>query len=661
MTIFSENIGPETGNRYDMDFRWTALFIVISCIGLCLVYAPTLYSLSVDVAHHYALVATIMRDWRVGPELLPNLGEMNFYPNLSHWLSAMVGGLMGSGLAGMTILSIAALTITWATAGALLREFGLPSAIAGGGILVFFVSRFGLGSAHGDEIVGNFFFAQLVGESAFYLAGWCLFSLHRRDDGNRGDVIVPLFVYFVTWIHLLPALKLVALFGLLTTIEFIQAIRARGNLPWSRVLSVFISAIIVLNHPSFAAMKMIAANDGTLSFKYPDQIKYIIAFALLLISLIFMMRTWSNTKSFRISQPKFALGFIGCLGATTAGVMLMQAAALYLTGAGSSYAVKKHMFGVHSMLLIVVTVLLMLPIRFVASELFPVRTPGKASQAKRLGHVLVPAALPVAMLWATMPHQGFDIVRILPYQRFATHYLDYHSGDVGSDGTLFIHEAVPSVVSYLVTVGDLRHPRGETTLKVLAGHRVWEAQDASRVITNPQNAFYDRFDCRIGGTSNGTTVVVDQDCVRRASDITVGIGNSFSFRSGAEGTPFLLDGWSQPEQWGTWSTGSAAEIRVPVPASRQPFSIELEVIGFHPPGSDPVAVTVRLGDEAPSRYSIGAQDATIRVDVPESLADTQSPIRIGFEIANPRSPRELGLSVDGRPLGIGLKKITYLK
>src|SRR5688572_15559110 len=77
--------------------RWTLLLVVLVLFGACLRYAMNFYGLSLDVAHHYALVATIMRDWHVGPTPLPHLGEMNYYPNLSHWVAALFGSLLGSG------------------------------------------------------------------------------------------------------------------------------------------------------------------------------------------------------------------------------------------------------------------------------------------------------------------------------------------------------------------------------------------------------------------------------------------------------------------------------------------------------------------------------------------------------------------------------------
>ncbi|UEM18891.1 hypothetical protein JL100_017525 [Skermanella mucosa] len=641
---------------------WTILFLAISCAGLSILYAPALYSLSVDVAHHYALVATIMRDWRVGPEFLPNLDEMNFYPNLSHWLAAVIGGLLDGGLAGMSILTIVALTVIWGVAGLFLKELGLIPALIAGGILVHLVSRFGFGSVHGDEIIGNFFFAQVVGEAGFYVGAWTLFSLHRRGSGRWGDAFVPLFVYFVAWVHLLPALKLVAFFGLLTAIEMIQAIRARGKLPWTALASTAIAAVVVLKHPSFAAMRKIAANDGALSFLYPSQLQYLAGIALLLmfISLVLVAAGWRAEGAFKASRTRFTLGMIGCMGAATAGLMLMQAGALAVTGSGSLYAVKKHMFGVHSMLLFEIAVLMMLPVSFAISELVLTGKAVAASVTERFARGLVPALLPVAVLMSIMPPQVSEIAKVVPYQRFAAHYLAYHSGDAGSEKTLFIHGGVPPALNYLISIGDLRHPRGDTVLKLLVGRPVGEAADASRVITNPGNALYDRPNCRVADLSNSNTVVVDQHCVRTTSNAPVEAGRRFEFTTAGDGALLLLDGWFASEAWGTWSNGSTAEIAIPPLDSRQPFAIEIQASGFQPTGSEAVAVTVRLAGERVGEMQLGSQDIRMKIDIPASVAAAGEPIRIGFDIANPRSPQQVGLSSDGRLIGIGLKSISYL-
>ena len=62
--------------------------LALAAIFLIVKYMGSMWSDSVDLAHHYALVARIAEYWGLPAGVDPTLGEMNFYPHTSHAMAA---------------------------------------------------------------------------------------------------------------------------------------------------------------------------------------------------------------------------------------------------------------------------------------------------------------------------------------------------------------------------------------------------------------------------------------------------------------------------------------------------------------------------------------------------------------------------------------------
>ena len=73
---------------------------LISLVGIFLVIIEmdSIWTHSVDLAHHYALAFRISENWTLVGTDDPTLGEMNFYPSTSHALAAIVGLFFNSTL-----------------------------------------------------------------------------------------------------------------------------------------------------------------------------------------------------------------------------------------------------------------------------------------------------------------------------------------------------------------------------------------------------------------------------------------------------------------------------------------------------------------------------------------------------------------------------------
>jgi len=121
-------------------------------------------------------------------------------------------------------------------------------------------------------------------------------------------------------------------------------------------------------------------------------------------------------------------------------------------------------------------------------------------------------------------------------------------------------------------------------------------------------------------------------------------------------------GWSLPESWGVWTVGNHATISLPCPAKEgqieAPNSMEIVVKPFSAPSHPGVTGKILVDSlEVWSGTIDGTQ--TIKVDLAPSVCASSQNITVDFEIENPASPLSLGLSVDGRLLGLGLQKIRF--
>lgn len=632
--------------------------ILLVCVGVTVGHAANFHGLSLDVPHHYALVATLMSDWHFGAEPLPNLGEMNYYPNLSHRIAALVGTFLGSGLIGLHVVALVSMVAVWSVIGALLSEFGEIAGVLAGAVLLILVPFAGSGSVHGDEIFSNFFFAQVTAEAGAFASIWIFYRLTLRGRLSVRNLVLPVLVYMVAWAHLLPALKLVAALGVLVTRECFMAWRGRQTFPWAAVTSVVACVAVVLTHPSLSAMSRISEGDGVLSFAYPSDFATLLGFAgtVAILSAAFLILSVFKDGMFP-GVPRLPLAVLGSLGIAVSALLILQMLALVVAGFGSPYAVKKHMFGIYSLLLIDMAVLSGITASTIVRTKAGLLTFGASAQ--RLAAAALPAVLAAGIFWLMVPTPVYTVPQVIPLQEFARNYLAFHSPAQDQGQSLFVRADVPPVINYLVSTADLLLPRGATATRIQKGERITKESDAFRVITNPGNPFFDRPDCRNGTFANSSNVVVDLECVWSIMNAPVGPGSSFGFTASDIGPSLLQEGWSIPESWGTWSIGNVAVLAVPRPHDGRQSIVRLMLRGFVPSESDPVEVTVRVDGQEVDRLSLSAEEKQVTIRVSGNIPEAGGPAMVRFDITNPRSPKELGLSSDIRSIGVGLRSLSY--
>jgi phosphoglycerol transferase len=111
-------------------------------------------------------------------------------------------------------------------------------------------------------------------------------------------------------------------------------------------------------------------------------------------------------------------------------------------------------------------------------------------------------------------------------------------------------------------------------------------------------------------------------------------------------------GLGSAEPWGTWSSGDAVTVKW-MAALPKKFAVHLVANAFGPNvGKEFVA---HVGDQA-VRFTLGALPETRVLE----FGNPKECRTITIDVPSPASPKELGLSVDDRRLGIGLVKLRIV-
>jgi hypothetical protein len=120
----------------------------------------------------------------------------------------------------------------------------------------------------------------------------------------------------------------------------------------------------------------------------------------------------------------------------------------------------------------------------------------------------------------------------------------------------------------------------------------------------------------------------------------------------------LGPGWSQPEDSGTWTVGQDVYVTIALIPGSGRARLELDLVATAP--GDPVMVAIAIADRWRKNVTLDATARTIQQDV--VAADyADGTLGIHIHVRNPRSPHSLGLSSDGRDLGLHVSRIVVRK
>jgi hypothetical protein len=271
---------------------------------------------SYDIGLHYSLAAHIADTHRFPDCTVDQHLYMCWYPPISHFAAAMVGTLIGSTFAGIHVVSVLAVFAAYAALFSMLRltVIGVLLAICALSRLHPFLI--------GTEVLGNYFFAQLVGTAAV------LVFIAMQSRANIVLSLVAVFCF--GWLYPISALQLA---GIVT-------VQLALDRRW-RSVAVFapIAAAAIYFHPLYQLAADAASNDGAIDIGYLPRGAIYPATTLLIVLALVSRNVIGNR------MMSIALGF--------AGAAIAQILAFVVLHKGSSYIVEKHIFGVSTLIVVI--------------------------------------------------------------------------------------------------------------------------------------------------------------------------------------------------------------------------------------------------------------------------------------------------------------------
>jgi hypothetical protein len=325
----------------------TCFFLTIYFFNSFFLYGS---SFSVDLAHHYVLVANIYEHWE-----LPIDNPLKDIP-YAHIFAAISGTFLGSPLAGIQFSVLVSLLALWSALAFAFqslpnRGFCLSAFLL---LVLLLLNDFVQLGVHGREIVGNFFFPQLVAQAVSLLA--LVLSLYS-EKAETNQWLIYLFlaacILFIEKIHLLPSIELLGFFVLLIVFDsffFIRKTRAQFlALPFSIIL---LTLAALISNPAFETMRAISHNNGGIMVKHIAGLKSLATFCIVVAVLsVFLVIKWLKINSAESKRNTLLLKYIGLYGLSVSGLCLLQICLLSI-GEGSEYACKKYGFALNTLLLI---------------------------------------------------------------------------------------------------------------------------------------------------------------------------------------------------------------------------------------------------------------------------------------------------------------------
>ena len=134
-------------------------------------------------------------------------------------------------------------------------------------------------------------------------------------------------------------------------------------------------------------------------------------------------------------------------------------------------------------------------------------------------------------------------------------------------------------------------------------------------------------------------------------------GEKMTFAAGTAGSAALEEGWGQPEAWGTWSVAKRAMLRLEVDAA-PPSRLRLGYRAFIHDRHPSLDVVCHSNGDVVGAWRCTEWSGV--VDLALSDAAAYGVIELEFEIFDPHSPAEFGLSEDRRLLGLGVEWLALV-
>lgn len=632
--------------------------LALSMLVLLLMNMDTMWATSVDLAHHYALVVRLSDLWTSPHALDQSLGEMNVYPRLAHQAAAILGRLAGSPLIGLQMVTVLSLLLCWAGVAWIVQTLPRAAAIATAlmlaALLMLNLSTLQM-QLHGDEVAGNFFFSQLAAQG-FVMAviAACLTLDAGGNPSWLRNVLLAGAIWLATSIHLMPALELLCVMGVLVTLDLLQLWRQRrAGFPAAGVLAtvMLLAALALLaTHPAFRAMSSISINNGSMFTNHLGSVKAVLNYSVLIAALSgAIVWRWLALERRESNRALLALKYVGAYGLAVSGLCLLQALA-WKFGFGSEYAIKKYVAAINS---VAVLELALLPVLFVQR----LRQPGAtgAGAAAILHACLLPSALTAFSFYVAVAPAAktIDISELASLEQQLALRRDLLIPAQPGQFTYVAGIArLPPHLAYMMSIGLFQTPRSANAANILTNQAISDWSMVGSVVTS-EGSYLDKTDCRRALPAQGIAVL-DGRCLGRHLG---GHRTRIDF-GGPQPGACTLQGFGDREQYSTWTVSAEATLVCPVPliAGKAPTRIEIDAAAFLNKVVSQRAIVSVNGAPPLTFLFDAAEPKTISVPLSGAVGEQ---VELRLSLPDARSPQELGLSGDQRKLGLALRSLEF--
>ncbi|WP_322015056.1 hypothetical protein [Paraburkholderia sp. J12] len=635
--------------------RILQILLALMCgVILCLHFWDDIWTHSVDLAHHYALVARLTEFGNLPHLTDPSLGEMQIYPRMSHRIAAALGHLWGSPLAGMQFVAFLSTIVLWVGMGWMLWTLPLSQARRATWILLLGLLVGGL-FMHVDfwgmEVVYNYFYAQFVAQAAALVV--LALALGLSQAGVSRFAVYSLLIagiWVVESIHLLPAVELLGFLGLLVVFDQYWQVRKWDwrNLLISAAFPVVALLVVVVN-PVFRAMATISENDGVLYLSFvPDQLALLALVLLVAISSILAMRCWLGLKDPQLQKEQLLIQYFAIFGLSIAILCSLQMIALAI-GRGSEYACRKYAFGLWTVLL--VNASLLLAQRFGSKQ---VAKPGLTTPGKIFDYCAVGIVVTVAVLAMFPKEKYLSLSNLVSMEhRLEAIKSSQPTTPAGTSTYAVQLPGEPPLVDYMFSLGVFKSARSANTIDVLENRDLSLADQIGLIVTGKEISRYDTPECRLR-SPDATLTVIDGPCYAK----------SMPNRRFCRGEMHLTDsrflqGFSWPEEQGTWTDNKVATFHCDMPEHLADYPESIRISGFaFVPSTHVQHVGISINGGVPREFMFDSSthDQSMVLPVPPGA----SSIQIKFLLPDAVSPNAMGVSADMRELGLYVKSILLL-
>lgn len=645
---------------------WLRTLPLLLCgVALLARLADALWNSSVDLAHHYALAARLAQHWLLPAAYDPSLGEMNVYPRGAHVLAALAGRVAGSTLLGLQLTATAAYLAVWTVMLLFLRQLPARASVISAvtlALLLLLNRNAQLLELHGNELFGNYFYSQLVAQAGALLAMLGALRLERSSLPAAWRYLLLLAaIGLLCSVHLMPALELLAVLALSCALDLLSAwTRSQRRIAalWPAMLPALLAppagALLLVSHPGFAVMRSLSEHDGAVNVRHLNSPLALGLYAavVLLVSLAMLYR-WRQaaTAEHGKDTPLLGLKYIGLYGAACALMCVLQSLAL-IAHIGSAYAVKKYVYGLHTALLLE---LCMLPALLLGWH----RAQDRRPRWNEAAMLLTPLLLVAAAL-CSLP-KGKPLADTSALVRMEQQLNDLQALRLADDAPgHYIYVAqldgASPVVSYMFSIGIFGVPRNTNAGDVLGGRMPSDLSQVGHLLSGPMLGDDQRYlGCRQADAPAGMSLM-DGACLEAVLNPP---GQHISLASSSKTPLCTLNGFSPPEQDGSWSSEQHATIACPVPPlvdGKAPTQVLIDTHAFlQKLPSQRLHISVNGGAAVTFQYAPETSMRQLALPLPAG-ADT---LKLSLALPDARTPLELGIGTDQRQLGVMVHALSF--